>query len=62
MKDDCFPGIEFLPFCHTQISLGYYQENCRIYLDEHPEQEKARAIYFCQDTWRSLMKRFMVKE
>lgn len=46
---------------HYRCNVEWYQENCRIYLDEYPEQEKERAIYFCQDTWRSIMKRFTEK-
>jgi murein tripeptide amidase MpaA len=27
-------------------SVEWYQEKCRIYLDEYPEQEKLRNLYF----------------
>jgi hypothetical protein len=45
----------------TFYQFKAYQEKARIYLDEYPEQEKERAIYFSQDTWRLIMKRFMEK-
>jgi hypothetical protein len=54
------PAIEYVPFLDYNLSLSYYQEHCRIYMDEYPEgTEVSLRVNF--DT-SLLMKRFMVKE
>lgn len=39
-------NLQMLPFCNINISLGHYQNNFKIYLDEFPEQEELRKEYF----------------
>jgi hypothetical protein len=53
------PAIEYVPFLDYNLSLGCYQEKCRIYLDEY-EVEEWDYIPLFDNTF--VMKKFMVKK
>lgn len=59
MKSEIFEDLEMLPFCGIKLSLGFYQDNWRIYMDEFPTVEEWDFVSHFDTTFIS--KRFLEK-